>query len=104
MTARLASWGGAHAYALCCGRISEKLELVLFCRPTTMTKFGALTTKCRCCAVPCCVLLLQHLPGLQHKQREFLVQHLGSPKQQQGTAEHLEQLEQQQQDAEETAV
>jgi truncated hemoglobin YjbI len=56
------------------------------------------------CLLLCCVLLLQHLPGLQHKQREFLVQHLGSPRQQQGRAEHLEQLVQQQQDAEETAM
>lgn len=58
--------------------------------------------------MPCCVLfaavLLQHLPGLQHKQREFLVQKLGSPKQQQGKAEHLEQLVTQQQDAEEAAM
>jgi hypothetical protein len=57
-----------------------------------------------CYVVPCCVLLLQHLPGLQHKQREFLVQHLGATKQQQAKAEHLEQLVQQQQDAEETAM
>lgn len=58
---------------------------------------------CPCCAV-LCVLLLQHLAGLQHMQREFLVQKLESPKQQQGKAEHLEQLVAQQQDAEEAAM
>jgi len=43
---------------------------------------------------------LQHLPGLQQKQRNFLLQHLGSPKRRR---QELEQLVAQQQAAEEAA-
>jgi hypothetical protein len=48
----------------------------------------------------------QHLPGLQQRQREFLVQHLGSAKQTtaQQEMEHLGKLVLEQQDAEEVAL
>jgi hypothetical protein len=49
-------------------------------------------------------LLPQNLAALQQRQREFLVDQLGSPKAQQEAAQHLEQLVQQQQDAEEAAM
>jgi hypothetical protein len=48
----------------------------------------------------------QHLPGLQQRQRDFLVQQLGSAKQRsaQQEMEHLGQLVLEQQDAEEVAL
>lgn len=53
------------------------------------------------------VVCLQHLPGLQNRQRDFLLEHLGSPKQQRQAEQPVpvaDELVDEQQAAEEAAM